>query len=249
MHGGSQRYSETKSQTDANAHVFFVHKVFRLFVARCRLTSGAQARGTNQREPRSGTPKAFGAGCHAIPLGIVLYALCAVHRWFSGLGCRPQPRSRIAGPSTAHGAVKFFSRLPNPLKCLQRFVRPRRCMNSRHGLPVLSKHRIIASQNRSPQKPAASALKPAAHTTNTKPISKDGAYCHARMMPQRTPRIAPQVNCFQKLSRPCLYSSGVMSRSGLTSRARAREADDVLRDSGTGPAIPRCLQRFVRPHV
>ena len=36
--------------------------------------------------------------------------------------------------------------------------------------------------------------------------------------------------------------------SGLTSRAQARGVDDVLRDSGTGPAIPRCLQRFVRPH-
>src|ERR1035437_1113940 len=34
----------------------------------------------------------------------------------------------------------------------------------------------------------------------------------------------------------------------LTSRAQARGADDVLRDSGTGPAIPRCLQRFVRRH-
>ena len=33
----------------------------------------------------------------------------------------------------------------------------------------------------------------------------------------------------------------------LTSRAQARGADDVLRDSGTGTAIPRCLQRFVRP--
>ena len=32
----------------------------------------------------------------------------------------------------------------------------------------------------------------------------------------------------------------------LTSRAQARGADDVLRDSGTGTAIPRCLQRFVR---
>ena len=91
---------------------------------------------------------------------------------------------------------------------LRRLVRPRHRMNSCHGLPVLSKHRIIASQNRSPQKPAASALKPAAHTTNTKPISKDGAYCHARMMPQRTPRIAPQANCIQKFSRPCLYSLG-----------------------------------------
>jgi hypothetical protein len=29
----------------------------------------------------------------------------------------------------------------------------------------------------------------------------------------------------------------------LTSRAQARGADDVLRDSGTGTAIPRCLQR------
>ena len=32
----------------------------------------------------------------------------------------------------------------------------------------------------------------------------------------------------------------------LTSKAQARGADDVLRDSGTGDAIPRCLQRFVR---
>jgi hypothetical protein len=32
----------------------------------------------------------------------------------------------------------------------------------------------------------------------------------------------------------------------LTSRTQARRADDVLRDSGTGDAIPRCLQRFVR---
>jgi hypothetical protein len=36
---------------------------------------------------------------------------------------------------------------------------------------------------------------------------------------------------------------------GLTSRAQARGADDVVRDSGTGDAIPRCLQRFVRPQV
>jgi len=36
---------------------------------------------------------------------------------------------------------------------------------------------------------------------------------------------------------------------GLTSRAQARGADDVLRDSGTGTAIPRCLQRFVSPLV
>ena len=28
-------------------------------------------------------------------------------------------------PSTAHDAVKFFSLVPNSLKCLQRFVRPR----------------------------------------------------------------------------------------------------------------------------
>src|ERR1035437_6897924 len=34
---------------------------------------------------------------------------------------------------------------------------------------------------------------------------------------------------------------------GLTSRAQARGADDVVRESGTGDAIPRCLQRFVRP--
>ena len=33
----------------------------------------------------------------------------------------------------------------------------------------------------------------------------------------------------------------------LTSRAQARGADDTLRDSGTGDAIPRCLQRFVMP--
>ena len=117
-------------------------------------------------------------------------------------------------------------------------VRPRHCMNSRHGLPVLSKHRIIASQNRSPQKPAASALKPAAHTTNTKPISKDGAYCHARMMPQRTPRIAPQVNCFQKLSLLCLYSSGVMSRNGLTSSATRRSGrNDCNHDAHAGFAV------------
>ena len=37
------------------------------------------------------------------------------------------------------------------------------------------------------------------------------------------------------------------ARCRLTSRAQARGADDVLRDSGTGRAIPRCLQRFVRP--
>ena len=34
---------------------------------------------------------------------------------------------------------------------------------------------------------------------------------------------------------------------GLTSRAQARGVDDVLRDSGTGPAIPRCLQLFDTP--
>src|ERR1017187_5552610 len=39
------------------------------------------------------------------------------------------------------------------------------------------------------------------------------------------------------------------SLSRLTSRAQARGTDDVLRESGTGPAIPRCLQRFVRPLV
>src|ERR1035438_2174541 len=33
----------------------------------------------------------------------------------------------------------------------------------------------------------------------------------------------------------------------LSSRAQARGADDVLRDSGTETAIPRCLQQFVRP--
>jgi hypothetical protein len=37
-----------------------------------------------------------------------------------------------------------------------------------------------------------------------------------------------------------------MRSSRLTSRAQARGADDVLRDSGTESAIPRCLQRFVR---
>jgi hypothetical protein len=128
-------------------------------------------------------------------------------------------------------------------------VRARRCMNSGHGLPVLSKHRIIASQNRSPQKPAASALKPAAHTTNTKPISKDGAYCHARMMPQRTPRIAPQVNCFQKLSRLCLYFSGVMSRSGLTTDFKHRRTAAFENQRLYGQierAIGGCLQGIVR---
>ena len=35
----------------------------------------------------------------------------------------------------------------------------------------------------------------------------------------------------------------------LTSRAQARGADDVVRESGTGDAIPRCLQRFVRHHL
>src|ERR1039458_4628156 len=35
----------------------------------------------------------------------------------------------------------------------------------------------------------------------------------------------------------------------LTSRVQARGADGVLRDSGTGPAIPRCLERSVRQHM
>ena len=39
-----------------------------------------------------------------------------------------------------------------------------------------------------------------------------------------------------------------MCEEALTSRAQARVADDVLRDSGTATAIPRCLQRFVRFH-
>ena len=117
-------------------------------------------------------------------------------------------------------------------------VRPRHCMNSRHGLPVLSKHRIIASQNRSPKKPAASALKPVEHTTNTKPISKDGAYCHARMRPQRTPRIAPQANCFQKPARPRWYFSGVISRSGLTTQTTA--------DSRREPRQRNCQRQRLR---
>src|ERR1022692_4847844 len=36
-------------------------------------------------------------------------------------------------------------------------------------------------------------------------------------------------------------------RSGLTSRAQARGANQHEPRSGTGTAIPRCLQRFVRP--
>ncbi len=37
--------------------------------------------------------------------------------------------------------------------------------------------------------------------------------------------------------------------SSLTTfRAQARGADDVIRASGIDPAIPRCLQRFVRHH-
>ena len=35
--------------------------------------------------------------------------------------------------------------------------------------------------------------------------------------------------------------------SGLTSRAQARGTKNREPRSGTGPAIPRCLQRFVRP--
>ncbi len=49
--------------------------------------------------------------------------------------------------------------------------------------------------------------------------------------------------------RRCLTCSQkfVVSIARLTSRAQARGADDVLRDSGTESPIPRCLQRFVRP--
>ena len=39
-----------------------------------------------------------------------------------------------------------------------------------------------------------------------------------------------------------------MGEERLTSRAQARGVDDALRDSGTGTAIPRCLQRIVRPN-
>src|ERR1017187_9955709 len=47
----------------------------------------------------------------------------------------------------------------------------------------------------------------------------------------------------------CFGVSGWSARIfSLTSRAQARGVDDVVRDSGTGDAIPRCLQRFVRPH-
>ena len=36
---------------------------------------------------------------------------------------------------------------------------------------------------------------------------------------------------------------------GLTSRAQARGTNQREPRSGTGPAIPRCLQRFVRPTI
>src|SRR5258706_12598021 len=51
------------------------------------------------------------------------------------------------------------------------------------------------------------------------------------------------------LKRSLVKSNGINNsnhRCGLTSRAQTRGADDVVRDSGTGSAIPRCLQRFVR---
>ena len=40
--------------------------------------------------------------------------------------------------------------------------------------------------------------------------------------------------------------SCILCLRDLTSRAQARGADDVVRECGTGDAIPRCLQRFVR---
>src|ERR1039458_10175576 len=50
----------------------------------------------------------------------------------------------------------------------------------------------------------------------------------------------------QSASNVSVTGNPFMARCCLTSRAQARGADDSLRDSGTGDAIPRCLQRFVR---
>jgi hypothetical protein len=60
VHGCSQRCSETKTQTGANADVFFVHKVFLLFAVRCRLTSRTQPRRADdvlRPAVRDGIPK------------------------------------------------------------------------------------------------------------------------------------------------------------------------------------------------
>ena len=46
---------------------------------------------------------------------------------------------------------------------------------------------------------------------------------------------------------PQPHFSRTMSHSGLTSRAQARGTNQREPRSGTGRAIPRCLQRFVRP--
>ena len=71
------------------------------FVVSCGPTSRAQARGTNQREPRSGIPKTFGTcRLYAIPRRIALYALCAVHKmvqWTHGLPAHSVPQSGTFG--------------------------------------------------------------------------------------------------------------------------------------------------------
>ena len=51
---------------------------------------------------------------------------------------------------------------------------------------------------------------------------------------------------FAVLVKDARFINGRSLKCGPTSRAQARGADDVVRDSGTGPAIPRSLQRFVR---
>ena len=52
--------------------------------------------------------------------------------------------------------------------------------------------------------------------------------------------------CCRRNSNQCALSCHVV-RSGLTSRAQARGTNWYEPRSGTGTAIPRCLQRFVRP--
>ncbi len=67
-----------------------------------------------------------------------------------------------------------------------------------------------------------------------------------RLTPTNIPKAAePTIKSRRWLCASCLI---VWSRSScrLTSRAQARGTNQRQPRSGTGPAIPRCLQRFVR---
>ena len=114
-----------------------------------------------------------------------------------------------------------------------------------HRPPLKSQARMIASQKRPPQKPAAKAHTPTVARKINEPSIKEWLNCSARETPEKTPNTTPQVNCVQKLPRPCLYSSCVIALKRPNESAATPGQSRPARETNS-----RCwLMRFVRTRI